>query len=332
MIQVQTIPPPNSPLYIEQLKILPLIHASAFCQIASKIQDRLVEQPLLPVAEMANFDAQILKWHEELPSILSNQDEPCPEFLRRVRTVMKWRFQNIRIVLHRPVLLTTALRRSTWNFLTAEEKVAVGKCRLIASMTIEDISQECMADLISGWNAVWFCFQACMVPLVSLFSDTSMPEEVEKWKVSVELALQFFASVRDWSIAAKRSGDAVTRLYAAYKTHASQLSQPQAVISNVSPPYQSHTHFAVPGTANAPAMLNTQGVYGQNLGYGYNPATPTWANANDPTILNNFWDDMMWDTNLPDMLETPFGLSNDYEYGGAAQDSGTGGACWMHGN
>lgn len=247
---------------------------------------------------------------------------------------MKWRFQNLRLVLHRPVLLTTALRRSSWHILTADEKVAVGKCRLVAAKTIEDISHECMADLISGWNAVWFCFQACMVPLVSLFSDTSMPEEVEKWKASIELALQFFATAKDWSIAAKRSGDAVTRLYAAYKTHASQLSQSQHVMPVASPSqYQAHTHFAVPGNTNASAMLNTQTVYGQQPGtFGYNPATPTWANITDPTILNNFWDDMMWDTNLPDMLETPFGLSNDYEYGGAGQDSGAGGACWMHGN
>jgi hypothetical protein len=84
-------------------------------------------------------------------------------------------------------------------------------------------------------------------------------------------------------------------------------------------------------------MLNTHAVYTQQqhpAAFGhYNPATPTWANAgNDPTILNNFWDDMMWDTNLPDMLENPFGLTGEYEYAGAAQDSGAQGACWMHGN
>jgi hypothetical protein len=256
-----------------------------------------------------------MKWHEELPSILSNPEEPCPEFLRRVRLVMKWRFQNIRIILHRPILLTTALRRSSWVSLGAEEKVAVGKCRLIAQRTIEEISQECMPDLISGWNAVWFCFQACMVPLVSLFSDTSIPEEVEKWKVSVETALTFFETVKDWSIAAKRSGDAVTRLYAAYKTHATTLSHhfqaampqhiphPQQYQQHQGQLHHQHTHFAVPGATHAPTMLNTHAsAYGQPqhqqqhaAAYGhYNPATPTWANAgNDPTILNNFWDDMV---------------------------------------
>jgi hypothetical protein len=186
-----------------------------------------------------------------------------------------------------------------------------------------------------------------MVPLVSLFSDTSIPEEVEKWKASIETALAFFETVKDWSIAAKRSGDAVTRLYAAYKTNVSTLSrQSQAAMPHISHPQQyqqqqthpqTHTHFAVPGTSAAPTMLNTHAVYTQQqhpAAFGhYNPATPTWANAgNDPTILNNFWDDMMWDTNLPDMLENPFGLTGEYEYAGAAQDSGAQGACWMHGN
>ncbi|KAF1914740.1 fungal-specific transcription factor domain-containing protein [Ampelomyces quisqualis] len=330
---VLTIPPPNSPQYIEQLKILPLIHASAFCSIATKIQDRLVESPLLSCTETATYDAQLLKWYEELPSILLNLDEPCPDFLRRVRFVMKWRFQNIRIILHRPYLLTTALRGCARANMSAEEKVAVGKCRVLALKTIEDISRECMPDLLSGWNAVWFCFQACMVPLVSLFSDASMPEEVGKWQAAIETGLQFFESARDYSIAAKRSGDAVSKLYQAYKTYASPRSQTPVRLPMAQPHYQPHTLYPVNTMVTAQMQLNAHVNLGQGQNaYHYNPATPTWANANDPTILNSFWDDMMWDTNLPDMLETPFGIGNDYEYGGAAQDSGNNGACWMHGN
>jgi hypothetical protein len=248
---------------------------------------------------------------------------------------MKWRFQNIRIILHRPYLLTTALRCCAWSNLTAEEKVAVGKCRILALKTIEDISQECMPDLLSGWNAVWFCFQACMVPLVSLFNDASQPDEVRKWQAAIDTALQFFESARDYSIAAKRSGDAVAKLYQAYKAYASPAPAPQTPTTMVMPPQHYHVHTPYPVNTMAAGQMQLNAHvnlgHGQNA-YHYNPATPTWANANDPTILNNFWDDMMWDTNLPDMLEAPFGLGNDYEYGGSAQDSGNVGACWMHGN
>ena len=250
---------------------------------------------------------------------------------------MKWRFQNIRIILHRPYLLTTALRRCVFSALSAEEKVAVGKCRIVALKTIEDISQECMPDLLSGWNGVWFCFQACMIPLVSLFSDASIPEEVRKWRTAVETALHFFESAQDYSIAAKRSRDAVAKLYQAYKTYGSAMPQtPMAIPMPLSPQqqYQAPVPYPVNTMAAAQMQLNAHAQLGagQQQAFHYNPATPTWANANDPTILNNFWDDMMWDTNLPDMLETPFGIATDYEYVGAAQDPGPGGACWMHGN
>jgi hypothetical protein len=242
---------------------------------------------------------------------------------------MKWRFQNIRIILHRPYLLTTALRGCAWSNMSAEEKVAVGKCRILAMKTIEDMSQECMPDLLSGWNAVWFCFQACMVPLVSLFSDASMPEEVHKWQASVETALHFFEAARDYSIAAKRSADAVSKLYQAYKAYAVPAAQTPIPMAIAQHQYQAPTPYSMAAT---PMQLGAHVNLGARNAYQYNPATPTWANGNDPNILNNFWDDMMWDTNLPDMLEHPFGLSNDYEYGGAAQDSGNNGACWMHGN
>jgi hypothetical protein len=234
---------------------------------------------------------------------------------------MKWRFQNIRIVLHRPVLLSTALRRCAFANLTAEEKVAVGKCRIIAAKTIEDISHECLPDLISGWNAVWFTFQACMVPLVSLFSDASVPEEVEKWKNSVETALAFFERSMPWSIAAKRSKDAISKLYQAYQlqfTMHAQMDQAQA---------QQHDF-----TNNGGAVMEGQFDY-NNVPDVATLSMNTAVWGNDPSAmqqLNGYWDDMMWDTNLPDMLEAPFGLGNEYDFQGAAQDSGA--TCWMSGN
>ena len=261
--------------------------------------------------------------------MLSNHKEHCPEFLHRVRLIMRWRFHNIRIVLHRPVLLTTALRRCIWADLSAEEKVAVGKCRSAACTAIEEISRDCMPDLISGWNAVWLCFQACMVPLVSLFSDASIPAEVEGWQTSIETALDFFSRVGDWSIAAKRSGDAVSRIYTAYKAHA------------VSLPHQTTASALRPSEQG----LSMQNTYSQlddsqlpldpnSVPYDYNTSVPSWpsVDTNDPNFLNYFWDNMMWDKNLPDVNDAPHGSSNDYDFSGTAQDSGMGGAYWMRGN
>lgn len=202
----------------EALKILPLIHFSEFCKVATKIQDRLIEQPLMKVEELNQLDAEIVRWRDELPSILTNFDEECPEFLRVPRAVMKWRYQNLRIVLHRPTLLSAALRRVPFNLLDSDEKVAIGKCRIIAAKTIEDISSECTTDLVSGWNGVWFCYQACMIPLVSMFSDQSSTDEIAKWSGLLETATSFFERMRHHSVAAKSSGDLVVRLLDAFST------------------------------------------------------------------------------------------------------------------
>lgn len=334
LIEVPTIITRNSPQYMDQLKLLPLTHASTFCAIATKVQDRLVESPLLPPAETASYDATILRWYEELPSVLSDLEEPCPDFLHRVRLVMRWRFQNIRIVLHRPVVLTTALRRCTFANLAGEEKTAVEKCRTIASITIDEINRDCLPDLISGWNAVWFCFQACMVPLVSLFSDASQPEEVEKWKASIETALVFFDRIKDWSIAAKRSADAVSRLYAAYKAQKTTPTQPPIQPSFQMQQQQQQQVYDMADNYSLLNSLDPSLAMAQDP-FDYNAAgMQNWPDTtiNDPNYWNYFWDDMMWDTNLPDMQDAPYGMGNVYDFTGTAQDSGMDGAYWMHGN
>lgn len=137
------------------LKLLPLIHNTEFCKIATKIQDKLSAVSLIPFDEVVQLDSALVQWWEDLPSMLTKDpSESIPSFLRVPRLVMKWRYQNLRIILHRPYLLSFALRKIPYDNLTAEEKVAVGKCRIIASKTIEDISNECKQDVISAWNGV----------------------------------------------------------------------------------------------------------------------------------------------------------------------------------
>ncbi|EOD49589.1 putative fungal specific transcription factor domain-containing protein [Neofusicoccum parvum UCRNP2] len=214
----------SRPENMQDLRVLPLMYNIEFCKIASRIQDTLATSPLLKYEDLVQIDNDLVNWHSNLPSILAT-NEPCPEFLRVPRSVMKWRYENLRVVLHRPFLLSTALKRTPFANLSAEEKVAVGKCRVIAAQNIEDISNECTPDLISGWNAVWFCFQACMVPLISLFADISNPDEVAKWRAQIEMALAFFDRMERYSVAAKKSHEAIARLAEASRINQEQLEE-----------------------------------------------------------------------------------------------------------
>jgi hypothetical protein len=212
--------------------------------------------------------------------------------------------------------------------LSAEEKLVVGKCRIIAANTIDDMSAEFQPDLISGWNAVWFTFQACMVPLVSLFSDTSIPEEADKWKTSIETALRFFERNIPWSIAAKRSLDAVSKLYQAYKVQSSSLPKRSEQPPGPVPFYQQHQLVNniqdMGGFCYTAAPEGTPYVMSSSAVDGWNADPATMGN------LSGFWDDMMWDKKMPDMLETPFSIATDYDFQATTQGSGA--PVWMNGN
>ncbi|KAK7535299.1 fungal-specific transcription factor domain-containing protein, partial [Phyllosticta citribraziliensis] len=212
--------PGNTP-HRQDLKVLPLTHNIEFCRIATLIQDTLATSPL-KYEELPQIDNDLVAWRESLPSILTNFDEDFGEdgkFLHVPRHVMKWRYQNLRIVLHRPFLLRAALRKTPYAMLTAEDKVAVGKLRVIAGQTIKDMSEECTEDLISGWNAVWFCWQACLIPLISLFYDLGNMEEIDKWQGQVEAALEFVERIKDYSVAARKTKERMAYLYEISKLH-----------------------------------------------------------------------------------------------------------------
>jgi hypothetical protein len=163
-----------------------------------------------------------------------------------------------------------------------------------------------------------------MVPLVSLFSDTSMPEETEKWCTSIEIALAFLARSKPWSVTAKRTLNAVSGLYQAYKTHFT--IQPE--------PLKEQTSDSIQQFAN--------NMQGQNV-LSYNApipdmdalamnsdATDSWSgDPNAIVSIGGFWDGTMWDMNLPDILETPLRFGADLDFQNTAQDTGT--LCWMQG-
>lgn len=367
--------------------MLPLIHNISFCKLATRIQDQLACSPLLKFEDLVSLDSELVRWHEDLPTILlpspangqpnlpnkrsnsihqqsrpksvtpssasattknpfdfsqppERDNQSCPEFLKTPRAIMHWRYQNLRMLIHRPFLLATALRRTSYMNLSAEEKVAVGRCRIIASQSIADITNTCSEELIAGWNAVWLMYQAVMVPLVSIFSHLSLnaahsismksadngagndasagmttgsEDDVEKWRHQIETAIKFFDRMTHYSVAAKKSKDVVARLYEASKQlseyNAQQLQQQHSFYQQrqqLVAPSQSFDGIPPgPGTFNIPS--NTNGAPYGNANGTQNPASSTsmWGlSPNGDAAMNSFWDDMMWDT-FPGVSEMP---------------------------
>ncbi|OAA56698.1 fungal specific transcription factor domain-containing protein [Niveomyces insectorum RCEF 264] len=220
--------------------ILPLIENIKFCKIATQIQDMLAISPLLRTEDRCSLDAQLLGWCQGLPWLLRTTD-PCAEPLYIARCIMKWRYQNLRMLLHRPVLL--GLASSGQTHAPESEIAAVETCRELAKQTIEDISREWSRNQMSGWNAVWFIYQAAMVPLVSIFWQWSSPR-VPEWHKQIESVLTMLEAMEEWSLAARRSREVVWRMYEAsrqpgFMQHQQQQQRQAAALVHADTPHLS---------------------------------------------------------------------------------------------
>ncbi|KAB5540403.1 fungal-specific transcription factor domain-containing protein [Coniochaeta sp. 2T2.1] len=194
--------------------ILPLIENIKFCKIATQIQDMLAISPLLRTEDRCNLDSQLDGWYTNLPWLLRTTD-PCAEPLYMARCIMKWRYQNLRMLLHRPILLSLASSGLNPHTQACESDIAaIETCRELAAQTIDDIAREWTRNQMSGWNAVWFLYQAAMVPLVSVFWQWGSPR-VPEWLKQIETILALLEEMEEWSMAARRSREVVWRMYEA---------------------------------------------------------------------------------------------------------------------
>ncbi|CAK3978257.1 Lactose regulatory LAC9 [Lecanosticta acicola] len=395
--------------YLSSLRLLPIIHNVEFCKIATRVQDLLAAHSIIGFEELLPLDAELEKWHDDLPPILRDVvikrkpasrratdakpesggcsafdrspydfSQPlerdnlmCPEILKTPRAVMHWRYQNLRILMHRPWLLATALRRAPYSKMSTEEKLAVARCRIVAGQTIVDIDRTCQESLIAGWNAVWMMYQAVMVPLVSLFSVLAMPPEVQaaespaatprsnsdeapsppipgsdgdvaRWRQDVETSIGFFDRMQPWSVAARKSRDVVQKMYNAttfVSEHHAQLHQQQqeilkqrrqSVMMTMTTSHQdqdeNQNSLQTPVDARHPGLVNgfahdfvsssmpgTAAPLQDETLFGAVPsdlmAEDTFMpSATDQISMNNFWDEMMWETFEEDLNGVVVGI------------------------
>lgn len=192
-----------------------------FCKIGTAVQDRLARLPLISSEEILEFDGQVQQWHATLPAILKRSDY-CPHGLLTARGLMNMRYQNLRLILYKPRLLTTTVRKVLPENLLPEEKRIVDECRHITSDIVADIAKDWFPIQLCVRNSAWFLFNACMVPLLSLFSHPNH-EDVIKWQHDIEVSLGLFEKFSDWSLTERRTRDVVSTIYAVSKN--SMMSQ-----------------------------------------------------------------------------------------------------------
>jgi len=141
-----------------------------------------------------------------------------------VGSVSTWRYLNMRILLHRTVVLSTTERRIPFARLDPEERIAVQRCRDLAEEAILNIRAEMRPNRMSGWQGVWFLFQAALIPLMALAVEDERDPQYAKWSELVVLAIQLCEEMEPWSLVGKKLKELLQRLFEATKRPAMTLS------------------------------------------------------------------------------------------------------------
>ena len=167
---------------------------------------------------MVALDNSLLEWYNRLPLPLrETTTRGVSESIVSARTVMRWRYRLLRVVLHRPVLLNYAMRRIPFSQLRPDEQQAIEKCRTSARDLLSDIAANNLPNQMCAWHGLWFMYQTVMVPLLSIYTDPHEPSVVEPSSESIELSLRAMADMMHYSPTGKRSVDAASRIYEAAK-------------------------------------------------------------------------------------------------------------------
>ncbi|KAI3573096.1 fungal-specific transcription factor domain-containing protein [Fusarium oxysporum f. sp. albedinis] len=196
----------------QYMGVMPLLENIKFCKIATEIQDMLAVTPFLNPKDRTHLDELLVDWYNDLP-ILLRSDEECSEPLNLTRCIMRWRYWNLRMLLYRPSLLDGAAKCGSLPT-PAQDYAAIETCQELSKITIEDIASRWMSHQMSGWNAVWFLYQAAMIPLLSILWQPESPS-VAEWREQVQIILELFEEMEDWSLTARCSRVVVSRIYEA---------------------------------------------------------------------------------------------------------------------
>lgn len=185
--------------------------AREFCVIATRVQHRLCQMTPITIDEINAFDADLVQWYHTLPQEFT-QLENCPASLVTGQDIMRNRYFNLRLLLHRPVLLRHASLSGNVLSLPSEEYEAIQKCRDIACEAIDRVSSALNSvNRLRAWSSVWYLYQSSMVLLLSILTEPQNPQ-IATWRVSVEKALHFFNFANALTVSAGRSRKVVQGL------------------------------------------------------------------------------------------------------------------------
>ena len=184
---LDTLPEKKEPTMVSTL----ISHAKFASEISMPVQSRLIRSPNPTIEEIRAFDLRIQDFIDKLPPYMQEEQvKNGPVWFIHAANRLRWRCNNLRMVMFRPFLLSAALSASAARkrgaarpALRPAVKQAIALCRELAKSNIGSItkyweSQE--HNQAASWHGVYFLLQGAFIPLVSLLDEPRAPQ-ADEW-------------------------------------------------------------------------------------------------------------------------------------------------------
>ncbi|GKU03581.1 lactose regulatory protein lac9 [Fusarium langsethiae] len=200
-----------STLGSSDFEIISLTASEDFCRIAARIQERLIQLPLITLDEVEDLDRDLTSWKNSLHTFLAHREQ-CPSSLKTARAIMWWRYITTRLTLYRPALLVAAIRQRQWDELSTNEKASLRTCLETAIAGIDMMSMEWSPNQFICWNIAWNLFQVTLVVILFMMSYKDLAEEYNCSEYVIH-AIELFGQMEPLDAGCTRSRKLIQLLF-----------------------------------------------------------------------------------------------------------------------
>ncbi|KAI1855374.1 hypothetical protein JX266_000239 [Neoarthrinium moseri] len=185
----------------------------------NEIYSRVISKPLPTADELLWLDQEFFEpWQANLPSYF-NETSIVPPKYAFAHAVMKWRRRNFRIIMYRPFVIRRALNvRGVLNEESEADVTAYKRCLEEAKSSIDMISDFwSMNDHnnLTAWYALYFLFQAALIPCICLRNGPYEPDATS-WAKQIETTLHTIEALSPSNSSATRCYQVIMDLCGKY--------------------------------------------------------------------------------------------------------------------
>lgn len=184
--------------------------SAEFCHIGNRLQYCFAQPSQISIHVAQALDHDLQEWYNSLDPVLK-ETMSAPPRMTVAREFLRNRYYNCRLILSRCFLLYMAYESPKMRPChhqrpnQSEEEQMANLCHSIAAEAIDAIALHWVPNRIQVWNAAWYLFQACMVPLLciamataSFSSETAADSDVISWYSSLKKSLEIFVEMKPW--------------------------------------------------------------------------------------------------------------------------------------